>query len=131
VCLTGFEHSALNFFEVRKFRIGTSLATMPVNGSTTTSNTQTQTHTVILGSGIVGLSAAYFLCESGNTRPETICLVDSSPELFHCASGLAAGFCAQDCMSPYGADAVLSGATEKRKEREKKKGSETRANRWW
>ena len=54
--------------------------------------------TVILGSGIIGLSAAYFLCESGNTPPKSVCLVDSSPELFRCASGLAAGFCARDCM---------------------------------
>lgn len=54
--------------------------------------------TVIIGSGIIGLSAAYFLCESGNTKPQSICLVDSSPELFHCASGFAAGFCARDCM---------------------------------
>lgn len=58
-------------------------------------------HTVILGCGIVGLSAAYYLCESGNTDPRTVCLVDSSPELFHCASGLAAGFCARDCRCEY------------------------------
>jgi glycine/D-amino acid oxidase-like deaminating enzyme len=54
--------------------------------------------TVILGSGIVGLSTAYFLCESGNTDPKSIHLVDASSELFHCASGLAGGFLAEDCM---------------------------------
>lgn len=53
--------------------------------------------TVILGTGIVGLSTAYFLSESGNTKPESITLVDSSPELFRCASGLAGGFLAADC----------------------------------
>ena len=84
------------------------------NGSTSPSSTSRQlngnhnntstslrpTNTVILGCGIVGLSAAYFLCESGNTRPESICIVDSSPELFRCASGLAAGFCARDWFAP-------------------------------
>jgi glycine/D-amino acid oxidase-like deaminating enzyme len=55
------------------------------------------THTVILGSGIIGLSTAYFLTESGNTDPLSIVLLDSSAELFHCASGFAGGFCAQDC----------------------------------
>jgi glycine/D-amino acid oxidase-like deaminating enzyme len=63
--------------------------------STTDSSDAT---TVILGSGIVGLSTAYFLCESGNTDPKSIHLVDASSELFHCASGLAAGFLAEDCM---------------------------------
>ncbi|KAF1933094.1 FAD dependent oxidoreductase [Didymella exigua CBS 183.55] len=59
-----------------------------------------EAHTVIIGSGIIGLSAAYFLCESGNTDPQTIWLVDSSPELLHCSSGLAAGFCAKDWFAP-------------------------------
>ncbi|KAJ4985678.1 FAD dependent oxidoreductase superfamily protein [Stagonosporopsis vannaccii] len=71
-----------------------------VNGNCTVFKSPTSPHTVILGSGIIGLSAAYFLCESGNTRPESICLVDSSPELFRCASGLAAGFCAKDWFAP-------------------------------
>jgi glycine/D-amino acid oxidase-like deaminating enzyme len=62
------------------------------------SNTDTDTDTVILGSGIIGLCTAYYLSESGNTDPKSICLVDSSPELFRCASGLAAGFLSADCM---------------------------------
>lgn len=68
------------------------------NGGGATFAAPSSPQTVILGSGIIGLSAAYFLCESGNTPPGSICLVDSSPELFRCASGLAAGFCAKDCM---------------------------------
>ena len=52
---------------------------------------------VILGCGIIGLCTAYFLTESGNTDPKTIHLVDSSPKLFHCASGFAAGFLSADC----------------------------------
>jgi glycine/D-amino acid oxidase-like deaminating enzyme len=53
---------------------------------------------VILGCGIIGLCTAYYLTESGNTDPKSIHLVDSSPELFQCASGLAAGFLSADCM---------------------------------
>jgi hypothetical protein len=68
------------------------------NGGGATFTAPSSPQTVILGSGIIGLSAAYFLCESGNTPPRSVCLVDSSPELFRCASGLAAGFCARDCM---------------------------------
>ena len=52
---------------------------------------------VILGCGIIGLCTAYYLTESGNTDPKSIHLVDSSPKLFHCASGLAAGFLSADC----------------------------------
>ncbi|KAH8732240.1 FAD dependent oxidoreductase-domain-containing protein [Phaeosphaeriaceae sp. PMI808] len=58
------------------------------------------TTTVILGSGIIGLSTAYYLTESGNTDPKSIHLLDSSPELFRCASGLAGGFLAQDWFAP-------------------------------
>lgn len=54
-------------------------------------------NTVILGSGIIGLSTAYYLSESGNTEPESIHLVDPIAELFHCASGFAGGFLAEDC----------------------------------
>ncbi|ORY17799.1 FAD dependent oxidoreductase-like protein superfamily [Clohesyomyces aquaticus] len=57
-------------------------------------------NTVILGSGIVGLSTAYYLSQSPKTRPESIHLVDSSPKLFHCASGLAGGFLAADWFAP-------------------------------
>jgi glycine/D-amino acid oxidase-like deaminating enzyme len=56
------------------------------------------TTTVILGSGIIGLSTAYYLSESGHTDPKSIHLVEANSALFHCASGLAGGFLAQDCM---------------------------------
>ncbi|KAH7088566.1 FAD dependent oxidoreductase [Paraphoma chrysanthemicola] len=58
------------------------------------------TATVILGSGIIGLSTAYYLSESGHTDPKSICLVDASPELLRCASGLAGGFLAEDWFAP-------------------------------
>ena len=54
--------------------------------------------TVIIGAGIIGISTAYFLSESSNP-PESIYLVDSSPELFASASGYAAGFLARDWFS--------------------------------
>ena len=56
------------------------------------------TSTVILGSGIVGLSTAYYLTQSARTAPQSIHLVDTSPKLLQCASGLAGGFLAADCM---------------------------------
>ncbi|KAF2444980.1 FAD dependent oxidoreductase [Karstenula rhodostoma CBS 690.94] len=56
--------------------------------------------TVILGAGIVGLSTAYYLSSSGRTRPESIHVVDSSAELFQCASGFAGGFLAKDWFAP-------------------------------
>lgn len=56
-------------------------------------------NTVILGCGIIGLCTAYYLSESGNTPPESIYLVDSSPELFYCASGFAGGYLAADCTT--------------------------------
>lgn len=52
---------------------------------------------VILGAGIIGLSTAYYLTESGTTSAESIHLLDSSPELLHCASAFAGGFLAADC----------------------------------
>ncbi|KAI4618039.1 uncharacterized protein J4E87_008048 [Alternaria ethzedia] len=55
---------------------------------------------VILGCGIIGLCTAYYLTESGNTDPKSIHLVDSSPKLFNCASGLAAGFLSADWFAP-------------------------------
>ncbi|CAO2647767.1 Nn.00g086890.m01.CDS01 [Neocucurbitaria sp. VM-36] len=58
------------------------------------------TNTVILGAGIIGLSTAYYLSESGNTDPKSIQLIDSSPKLFQCASGLAAGFLSADWFAP-------------------------------
>lgn len=65
------------------------------------------TTTVILGSGIIGLSTAYFLSQSGNTNPRRIHLIDASPELFHCASGFAGGFLAADCTAYLNSSTVL------------------------
>lgn len=62
------------------------------------SSNETSTSTIITGSGIIGLCTAYYLSESGNTDPKSICLIDASPQLFRCASGLAGGFLAADCM---------------------------------
>ncbi|KAH9871921.1 hypothetical protein J1614_006179 [Plenodomus biglobosus] len=56
--------------------------------------------TVILGCGIIGLCTAYYLSESGNTAPRSIHIVDSSRELFHCASGFAGGYLAADWFAP-------------------------------
>jgi glycine/D-amino acid oxidase-like deaminating enzyme len=56
--------------------------------------------TVIIGAGIMGLSTAYYLAESGKTKPDTIHLVEVSPELFASASGKAAGFVASDWFGP-------------------------------
>jgi glycine/D-amino acid oxidase-like deaminating enzyme len=55
------------------------------------------TNTIIIGSGIIGLSTAFYLSESPRSQARSIYLVEASPELFHCASGLAAGFLAEDC----------------------------------
>ncbi|KAL8692462.1 MAG: hypothetical protein Q9218_002530 [Villophora microphyllina] len=60
--------------------------------------------TVIIGAGIIGTSAAYYLSQS-RTPPPSIHLVESSPELFASASGYAAGFLARDWFS--GATASL------------------------
>lgn len=54
--------------------------------------------TVILGSGIIGLSTAYYLSQI--VEPSTVHLVDASPRLFASASGYAAGFIAKDWFSP-------------------------------
>ncbi|EMC92622.1 hypothetical protein BAUCODRAFT_77159 [Baudoinia panamericana UAMH 10762] len=56
--------------------------------------------TVIIGAGIVGCATAYYLSHSGNTKPDTIHLVEASPELFASASGRAAGFLASDWFGP-------------------------------
>lgn len=60
----------------------------------------TDADTVIVGCGIIGLSTAYYLSQSGNTSPNRIHLVDSSPTLFNCASGFAGGFLAADWFAP-------------------------------
>ncbi|KAK1506465.1 FAD dependent oxidoreductase superfamily [Colletotrichum costaricense] len=54
--------------------------------------------TVILGSGIIGLSIAFYLAD--HQPGSTIHLVDPSPELFASASGYAGGFLARDWFSP-------------------------------
>ncbi|KAK3113960.1 hypothetical protein LTR53_008202 [Teratosphaeriaceae sp. CCFEE 6253] len=56
--------------------------------------------TVIIGAGIVGCATAYYLSRSGNTKPDTIHLIEASPELFVSASGKAAGFLASDWFGP-------------------------------
>ncbi|EMD60872.1 hypothetical protein GGP41_009820 [Bipolaris sorokiniana] len=58
------------------------------------------TDTVILGCGIIGLCTAYYLTEAGKTNPQNVHIIDSSAELFHCASGLAAGFLSADWFAP-------------------------------
>jgi hypothetical protein len=63
--------------------------------------------TVILGAGIIGLCTAYYLSQSGHTKPESIHLVDSSERLLHCASGFAGGFLAADCMFDHHVRAFL------------------------
>ncbi|EOA82853.1 hypothetical protein ACJQWK_04385 [Exserohilum turcicum] len=70
---------------------------MAVSETTATPDTP---DTVILGCGIIGLCAAYYLTADENTNPRSIHLVDSSPELFRCASGLAAGFLTADWFAP-------------------------------
>lgn len=57
-------------------------------------------NTIVIGAGIIGLSTAYFLSQSGNTKPESIHLIDSSAELFQCASGFAGGFLAANWFAP-------------------------------
>ncbi|EFR05487.1 hypothetical protein MGYG_08502 [Nannizzia gypsea CBS 118893] len=58
--------------------------------------------TVIIGGGIIGVSIAYFLSdpEIQRNHPGEIHIVDSSGELFSCASGYAAGFIARDWYAP-------------------------------
>src|ERR1700729_3129679 len=50
---------------------------------------------VILGAGVIGLSTAYYISTSSQP-PANIYVLDSSPILFQCASGRAAGFIAKD-----------------------------------
>lgn len=63
-------------------------------------NTGREGDTVIVGAGIVGLCTAYYLSTSGRTEPQSIHLVDSSADLFCCASGFAGGFLAADWFAP-------------------------------
>jgi glycine/D-amino acid oxidase-like deaminating enzyme len=53
---------------------------------------------IICGTGIIGLSTAYYLSQ---LRPaSSVTLLDSSTTLFSCASGRAAGFLAADWFGP-------------------------------
>lgn len=54
--------------------------------------------TVIIGTGIIGLSTAFYL--SQKQPGSSIHLIDSSPELFASASGFAGGFLARDWFQP-------------------------------
>lgn len=54
--------------------------------------------TVILGSGIIGLSTAYYLAD--HQPGPSIHLVDASTELFSSASGYAGGFLAKTSFHP-------------------------------
>ena len=56
--------------------------------------------TVIIGAGIIGCATAYYLANSGNTKADTIHLVEASPELFASASGKAGGLLALWGMQP-------------------------------
>ncbi|KAI8627886.1 FAD dependent oxidoreductase [Xylariaceae sp. FL1651] len=58
--------------------------------------------TVILGTGIIGTSTAYYL--SQHQPDSSIHLVEASPELFASASGYAAGFLARDWFGPAAAE---------------------------
>ncbi len=53
---------------------------------------------IILGTGIIGTSIAYYLSQS--QAPSSIHLVEPSPSLFASASGYAGGFLAKDWFSP-------------------------------
>lgn len=55
-------------------------------------------NTVILGTGIIGVSTAYYLSQS--QPPSTIHLIEPSKTLFASASGHAGGFLAKDWFSP-------------------------------
>lgn len=63
------------------------------------SNPAETVSTVIVGAGIVGCATAYYLATSGGTKPDTIHLIEASPELFASASGKAGGFLASDCKA--------------------------------
>ncbi|KAK1701200.1 FAD dependent oxidoreductase [Colletotrichum godetiae] len=78
--------------------------------------------TVILGSGIIGLSIAYYLAD--HQPGSTIHLVDPSPELFASASGYAGGFLARDWFSPASASLGALSFDEHKKLAEKHGGRE-------
>ncbi|KAH6648759.1 FAD dependent oxidoreductase [Truncatella angustata] len=80
--------------------------------------------TVVLGSGIIGVSTAYYL--SKHQPPSSIHLVEPSPELFASASGYAGGFLAKDWFQAASASLGALSFDEHRKLAEKGDG----ASRW-
>ncbi|KAJ4347653.1 hypothetical protein N0V85_009750, partial [Neurospora sp. IMI 360204] len=67
------------------------------------STTTTNTGTVILGAGIIGVSTAYYLSLSSpqsSSSSSEIHLIDPSPTLFWSASGFAGGFLARNWFAP-------------------------------
>lgn len=78
--------------------------------------------TVILGSGIIGLSTALHL--SRHQPGSSIHLVDSSPQLFASASGYAGGFVAKNWFQPSVASLGKLSFEEHRKLAEKEGGRE-------
>jgi glycine/D-amino acid oxidase-like deaminating enzyme len=55
---------------------------------------------VIIGSGIIGVSTAYYLSQLSQTPGTQIHLIESTPHLFASASGYAGGFLAKDWFTP-------------------------------
>ncbi|KAM3083889.1 hypothetical protein ACMFMG_002003 [Clarireedia jacksonii] len=79
-------------------------------------------NTVILGSGIIGLSTAYYLSQA--LQPSTIHLTDPSPTLFSSASGYAGGFLARDWFTAACAELGELSFEEHRKLAEEHNGGE-------
>ncbi|KAH6605316.1 fad dependent oxidoreductase superfamily [Trichoderma cornu-damae] len=78
--------------------------------------------TVILGSGVIGLSTAYYLLQ--HQPAESIHLVDPARELFASASGYAGGFLAKDWFRPELATLAELSFEEHRKLAEEENGRE-------
>ncbi|KAL6866748.1 FAD dependent oxidoreductase [Trichoderma novae-zelandiae] len=78
--------------------------------------------TVILGSGVIGLSTAYYLLQ--HQPGASIHLVDSANELFASASGFAGGFLAKDWFRPELAALAALSFEEHRKLAEQENGRE-------
>ncbi|TGO54744.1 hypothetical protein BOTNAR_0260g00190 [Botryotinia narcissicola] len=79
-------------------------------------------NTVILGTGIIGLSTAYYLSLSQD--PSTIQLVDPSPTLFTSASGYADGFLSRDWFCDESSSLGLLSFEEHKKLAEENSGAE-------
>lgn len=80
------------------------------------------TNTAILGTGIIGLSTAYYL--SLTQGPSTIHLVDPSPVLFSSASGFAGGFLSRDWFAEEASELGVLSFEEHRRLAEEHGGSE-------